>query len=62
VIWAKFLTREVDVIEYCTRDIFSGRFFYLKLFTPDNRIQNDWEDENIDFTFAGGKGHIIKLY
>lgn len=65
VLWGKFTSREGVKIETKLNDIISGRFLYVKLVNPENRMteMNDLHDHtNIDASYVQLLGHQIDFF
>jgi len=64
LVWGKFISREGETLQVALKQIFSGKYLYVKLIDPENRMQemNDMHEfTNIDSSYAGLIGYEIDL-
>jgi hypothetical protein len=64
MIWLKFNSLECTEIEVDLLQVFSGRYLYVKMIEPDIKYDRDdpnWHTPNIDATYAGVRGTLLKL-
>jgi hypothetical protein len=64
VIWGKFTSRAGEELTVKLKQVFTGKYFYLKAISPENRMQemHDQHDHtNIDVPSAGLSGYIETL-
>ena len=64
VLWGKFRTRQGDELETPLRHVVAGKYVYLKLINPENRMvemRDVHEFTNIDLKFVGVKGVVETL-
>lgn len=64
VLWGKFKTRQGEEIETPLHQVFAGKYLYVKLINPENRMaemHDMHEFTNIDVKFIGIQGVVEQL-